>query len=39
MKTMGFDKMSALEQDENIEVYEHAVAIIQDAIGDPSWQP
>jgi hypothetical protein len=39
MKTMGFDKMSALEQDENIEVYEHAITIIQDAIGDPSWQP
>jgi hypothetical protein len=39
LKTMGYDRMSPLEQEENIEVYQHAIKIIQDAIGDPSWQP
>jgi len=39
MRTMGFDKMTALEQDQNIEVYQEAIKIVQDAIGDPSWQP
>ena len=38
-KQQGWDKMTALEQEENQETYDGAIIIIQDAIGDPSWIP